>query len=90
MDTGYFSCMNLKEFNLLTEGDQCKILLDKGILIAERLYRDLIIYLFQIQSFYVEVYFHKKFEVVQGFSSFDCNEQLNPYLNMIDIPVLFD
>jgi hypothetical protein len=55
------------------------------VLIAERLYKDLVIQLYQINSFYVEVYYNAVFKMVQGINSFENLSRLEPYLSSIDI-----
>ena len=80
--------MKLREFNLLNEINQAKALLSSGVLLTERLCRDLTIYLYQVNNFYVEVYFNNIFGMIQGFRGFDSTTALDPYLEEIDISSL--
>lgn len=80
--------MKLTEFNLLDEIAQAEALLNHGVLIAERMYKDFTIFLYQIEKFYVEVYYHNKFTMIQGFRGFDSTTALEPYLEEIDITSL--
>jgi len=77
--------MKLYDFKFLDDKSQAEVLFNYGVLIAERLYKDLIIQLYQINSFYVEVYYNAIFKMVQGINSFDNLTRLEPYLSSIDI-----
>jgi len=77
--------MKLYDFKFLDDKSQAEILFNYGVLIAERLYKDLVIQLYQINSFYVEVYYNAVFKMVQGINSFDNLTRLEPYLSSIDI-----
>ncbi|HEX2607839.1 MAG TPA: hypothetical protein VHK91_10685 [Flavisolibacter sp.] len=78
--------MKLSDFNLLDEIRQAEALLNHGVLIAERLYKDFNIFLYQVNHFYVEVYFHNGFKMIQGFRGFESVNALEPYLDEIRIP----
>lgn len=41
--------------------------------------------LYQIDKFYVEVYYHKETNVIKRYRSFESTNQLAPYLSKIDI-----
>jgi len=77
--------MKLYDFKFLDDKSQAEILFNYGVLIAERLYKDLVIQLYQINSFYVEVYYNAVFKMVQGINSFENLSRLEPYLSSIDI-----
>ncbi len=77
--------MKLYDFKFLDDKVQVEILLNHGVLIAARLYKDLIIQLYQIDSFYVEVYYNSIFKMIQGINSFDNLIRLEPYLSSMDI-----
>jgi hypothetical protein len=77
--------MKLYDFKFLDDKSQAEVLFNYGVLIAERLYKDLVIQLYQINSFYVEVYYNSIFKMVQGINSFDNLTRLEPYLSSIDI-----
>ena len=80
--------MKLSEFNLLNEIAQAEALLDQGVLVAERIYKEFTIFLYQVNQFYVEVYYHNKFAMIQGFRGFESVHALEPYLEEIDISSL--
>lgn len=81
--------MKLLDFNLLDEAEQVALLLAEGVLVAERFYKEFTILLYQLQEFYVEVYYHKTYEVIQGFRSFENLSALDPFLANIDISPVY-
>ncbi len=89
---GFLSCqsMTLDHFNHLDEIKQAEALLNYGVLVAERLYRDFTIFLYQIDLFYAEVYYNNNFCIIQGFRGFAETSALEPYLEEIDITALQD
>lgn len=48
------------------------------------------ILLFQLESFYVEVYYERKTQKVELIKSFDDMDQLDPYLRKIDVLALMN
>ena len=76
--------MTLYEFNGLDEMEQAEAVWD-GVFVADREDEEHRILLYQVDSFYVEVYFHKVFQVIRKYKSFSSTEQLQPYLNQIDL-----
>lgn len=80
--------MTLEEFSLLDDQEQAKTLIDKGVFIAERQYRDFCIFLYQVDNFYVEIYHNLRYNVIQGMESFENEDMLEPYLESIDISTL--
>jgi hypothetical protein len=51
--------MSLYEFNLLNEIQQAEILWENGVHIGEREDQEHTIVLYQIEGFYVEVFYHR-------------------------------
>ena len=80
--------MRLTDFNILDEIEQAQAILRHGIFIAERFYKEFRILLYQFHSFYVEVYYHKTYDMIQGFRGFESMSALDPYLAEIDITEL--
>ena len=80
--------MTLSDFKLLNETEQAQALIDYGIFIAERQYRDFCIFLYQINNFYIEIYHNLRYNVIQGMESFQDDDMLQPYLESIDISCL--
>jgi hypothetical protein len=81
--------MTVTEFTLLDETTQTEILIEHGIFLTERLYKNFAILLYQIDNFYVEVYHNIRFNVMQGMRSFEDDEALQPFLESIDISCLY-
>lgn len=81
--------MNVFDFHSLSEKEQLDTLEEKGVLIAERngafFYS---IKLYQIDGFYVELYFHTHFNVVVNINCFSNTDCLDPYLENIDVDAL--
>jgi len=82
--------MTLDEFTLLNETKQAETLLKRGIYLADRLYKNFSIILYQLDNFYVEVYHNLRFDVMQGMRCFQDEEALQPYLESIDISSLVE
>jgi len=82
--------MTVTDFTHLDETQQAEALLARGIFLTERLYKNFIIFLYQLDNFYVEVYHNLKFNVMQGMRSFEDDEALEPYLDTIDISCLYE
>ncbi len=80
--------MTIIEFSYHEEKKQVEALLERGIFLTERLYKNFIIFLYQLDNFYVEVYHNLKYNVMQGIRSFEDEEALEPYLDSIDISCL--
>jgi hypothetical protein len=82
--------MTVTDFSYLDETKQAEALLARGIFLTERLYKNFIIFLYQLDNFYVEVYHNLKYNVMQGMRSFEDDEALEPYLDTIDISCLYE
>lgn len=80
--------MSLSEFSRLHESAQAQVLIERGIFLAERLYKSIMIFLYQVDDFYVEVYHNLRFNVIQGITGFKDEDVLQPYLESIDISQL--
>jgi hypothetical protein len=82
--------MTLDEFAGLNETRQDETLLERGTYLADRLYKNFSIFLYQLDSFYVEVYHNLRFDILQGMRCFEDDDALQPYLDRIDISCLVD
>jgi len=81
--------MTLDEFTRLNETKQAEVLLAQGAFVAERMYKNFAIFLYQVNNCYVEVYHNVNFNVMQGMRCFQDDEALQPYLEEIDISCLY-
>jgi hypothetical protein len=79
--------MTLYQFLALDEMEQAEAVWE-GIMIADRIEGEYRLILFQLDSFYLEVWYHMEYNVIRKFRPFVSTEQLQPYLNQIDISKL--
>jgi hypothetical protein len=77
--------MTFYQFNRLDEMQQAEVLLEKGVCLGERHDAEHKIFLYQIEGFYVEEFYHKQHNVPRRIRSFRSTSQLRPYLDKIDI-----
>ena len=76
--------MTLYEFNMLDEMEQAEVIGD-AVCIDGRDDGEHLILLYQIDGFYVEMFYHRKYNAINELRSFECTEQLEPYLCKIDL-----
>ena len=77
--------MTLFEFKLLSERKQLDILHAEGAYIGKRKEGELSILLYQLEGFYVEIFYQKHRSQIQNIRSFSSTVPLEPYLTQIDI-----
>ena len=77
--------MTLQNFRALTQNKQNKKLLTEGVCIADRKTAEIQALLFQIEGFYVEVFFNEQGDEVLFSRSFEDVAELDPYLQGIDL-----
>ena len=80
--------MTLHEFNMLSLEKQQVALLKHGTFLAERKDPPLRMMLYQMDGFYVEVFFLSRYHKVGWFKGFDTVDELEPYLEKIDLTSL--
>jgi len=82
--------MHFNEFLQLNETEQVELLWYNGEQIGRRKENDYLILLYQVEGFYVEVFYHRKERVIKRYMSFDCSDsRLEPYLDKIDISPIY-
>lgn len=79
--------MTRKYFSKLSEPTQYRLLLLKGVCIAERSAGNVLLLLFQIDRFYVEIAFDNDSDDILSARSFEDTAELGPYLEDIIPPV---
>ena len=79
--------MTLHQFTTLNEFEQHNAVLD-GVHIGDRPRGRYWILLYQLDSFYVEVFYDARKDAIVGFRPFRSVGQLSPYLKQIDISEL--
>jgi len=77
--------MQLYQYSILNHCDQVDILCRQGIRLGSRSDADYTITLYQIDGFYVEVYYHCKKRHVTHIRPFSTTDLLDAYLEDIDI-----
>ena len=81
--------MLLQEFKYETKQTKKQLILDYGVYIANRVKDQYILLLYQIDSFYAEVFYDYQEEQIGYIRTFNSTEELKPYLKNIDIsPIL--
>jgi len=76
--------MTLYQFIAMDEMEQQEAIWE-GTHIGERKDEEHNILLYQIDSFYVEVFYHRELNVIRRYRPFKSVNQLKPYLGQIDI-----
>jgi hypothetical protein len=82
--------MTLHHFKALAQDKQRKALLQRGSFVADRTTDAFCVYLFQIDQFYVEIFFIRESDEIVWIKSFECIDELEPYLNHINISSLLN
>ena len=77
--------MTKQQFDILREDKQHKYLLMKGECIGSRETEDNCILLFQLDNFYVEVFFDKYCDDIIYSRTFENTDELQPYLEHINV-----
>lgn len=77
--------MKLSDFILLNEDQKKGTLLHEGVLIGKRNSNDCLVFLFQLQNYYVESYCNIHSKSVEEFRAFTQLEPLHPYLEAIPL-----
>lgn len=77
--------MKLSEFIALSEDQKRSTVLKKGVVLAKRLIENQVVFLFQLQEYYVEIYCCSQSKDVMQFIAFNNTRQLAPYLEGIPI-----
>lgn len=76
------------EFQLLTEQEQVGQLYEEGVYIGKRKINNRAVLLYQLDSFYVEVYYLSYRRKVQKIRCSGSTSLLDPYLEQIDVELL--
>ena len=80
--------MTAKKFNSLSKSIKKDILLRSGSFLAERKWGICSVLLYQLEDFYIEVFFVKWTKAPIGFRTFHTTNKLEPYLQKIDVASL--
>lgn len=77
--------MNFYEFRMLDKIDQIDLLYKDGIYIGKRREGKSIVVLYQLNSFYVKVFYQKYRCYVRRLYCFTSTQLLNPYLDQVNV-----
>lgn len=77
--------MTLQHFNKLSQHKKHRNLLVNGVWLADRQTEEATVLLFQLDSFYVEIFFSKQDDDITQSNCFDSVDYLDPYLEDIDL-----
>ena len=80
--------MTLQHFNALNQEKQRWWVLERGVYLCNRKTRDFTVFLFQLDGFYIEIYFYNADDTVFLIKSFDDMDSLEPYLTQINLTPL--
>ena len=82
--------MKLSEFILLDERDKKCALMNKAIALAQRTYPDTIIFLFQLDHYYIETYCNKTSKTIEEYRVLPDTNAIGHYLEAIPIDDLMN
>lgn len=82
--------MKLSDFILLNERQKSETVLHEGVLIAKRNTNECLVFLFQMENYYVESYCNRESKSIREFRAFTGIDLLHPYLDMIPIDHLLN
>ena len=77
--------MTLNHFRALCEYEQQAVADNSGTLLAGRDNENFTILLFQLHTFYVELFYHAETNELSWVRSFESTNELEPYLMNIDV-----
>lgn len=81
--------MKFQQFKNLQLHAQACLTWRKGIHLAYRSKAELYMSLYRLDNFYVELTYHTCCDGVIAVNCFDCDDELQPYLEQIDIGSVF-
>lgn len=76
--------MTLYQFNALDEMEQAQTAWE-GTHLGNRSHENFDVLLYQVDSFYVEIFYEREFNTIAKLRSFSSTDQLTPYFSQIDI-----
>ncbi len=82
--------MKLSEFMLLNEGDKKCAVFSKAVALAKRTYPDVIIFLFQLDNYYVETYCNVTSKTIEEYRVLPDTNAISHYLDAIPIDDLLN
>lgn len=80
--------MTQQQFSALPKDIQARFTKEKGTYVSARDTKFAIVKLYQVNNFYVELYYDKRIACISIVNSFEGTERLQPYLKAIDLSEL--
>ncbi len=77
--------MRLDQFNDLVEVEQYEEVWEYGVLVGYRIESAYKIILYEVFTFYIELYYHTEHNALKLFRSYSSIECLDSYLNQFDL-----
>ncbi|NML23982.1 hypothetical protein HHL16_24085 [Pseudoflavitalea sp. G-6-1-2] len=77
--------MKLSEFILLDEMDKKNAVMNNAVVLAQRTYPDIIVFLFQLDCYYVEAYCNKADHSIEEYRILPDTNAIRHYLEAIPI-----
>lgn len=78
--------MKLMHFQSLSQSTQREVARRKAVLLLKKQFSEFKVLLYQFHNFYIEVYCHPLSNKVAWIKSFSSVEELDPYLEDIQLP----
>ncbi|HEY4107532.1 hypothetical protein [Puia sp.] len=82
--------MRLSDFILLNEKEKKTTVLHQGVLVAKRSDSDSLVFLFQLENYYVEAFCNPEDKTIEEYRMFESLDLLSPYLESIAIDSLLN
>jgi hypothetical protein len=82
--------MRFEEFQQLSQDEQHKLVSVEGVMLRERLTRSFLVFLYGLDGFYIELFFHKTSGVFATLKPINNLDELLPYLDDIDLGKLLN
>ena len=77
--------LTLYQFNVLLKKEKIAKVWNEGNFVSDRKDNNFSVLLYQVEAFYVELYYNGQENVIDKLRSFSSTNQLEPYLTHIDI-----
>lgn len=77
--------MTIFDFKLLSQREQLDLLYEQGVYVGKRKQGDTTVILYQLESFYVEIFYSKYRCFILAVSCFSSMHRLDPYLSQVDV-----
>lgn len=78
------------DFELLNKEEQIEVMYQKAVYLGKRRSGKTTILLYQLESFYIEIYYLKYRQIIRKIHCFDSTDYLGPYLEKVDVRELIN